>query len=1135
MSTMQAAKIFAQIFLICLLLNLPTLVNAELQGRIYDDDVVTEDGESFNVGELIEAIDYGNIDVAETTYNNWVKRRQAMLKSGTKQGILDLFIKHCHAKILYLKKDYASCIVEEDKVSERWHDYLNEGNVGNRDWILLKYNSLLIKKAAYHKLKDYPNSLKKKYLVDLRTGFPICDIMEDKTGLPVSFLRLPNYKLAVAAYEEMLPQVKEVFGAKSENTRLVKWNLAHLYMTFSRYSDAAKLFEEILKSDIEVYGETDEKTLESYDKLIDMYQNLGRFDEIGVLLNKAVPIVDKNLPDESDLKKSILAHQVTYYMVTGQSQKFINTFENLNSSSRDKRDTVLALLATSAVYLASNDSSSALKCTLQAWDTYEKKFPEDDDLRMHILQFMGLCYSQLNNYNESLKYFKEALDLSTKLYGSNSEETHSLMEQLASVYSNMNRYDKVLELSQKNYNFYVERYGNDSTTKLTSMRNIAVSYGGLGDYKNGITWAKETENESVRLCGENSLFTYVSRYVLAVFYLKDKQVDEGIKILESLPKQSMPVIEEERIWLLAIAYSLSSRWNEAIPLYEKVIENHEKQFDNHGFLTTNELMKLLSKSSSDYGNVAALHYRNKNFKEAFRTLERGRSRLLIDSYSEQIVKSSGILDKQEVIKLNKYKARLSNYAKQIDAAFKFGDEQLRFNLENEQRNLSNEYIAYKKLLQDKYPKYKNTAQANKLDLERDKSVLPADTAFVEYMLDRETITAFVFDNSGDVKAVQFDLPENFIEKCNLYRELLSYPDLKTMQKTNRFLLKLSNGKYQITLSAEGEKGSGAEVIDDDEDFNDLKKNFSKAIGDVLLTPLTEYISKYPNLIIAPDKELNNIPFETLEFNAKLAIESFNISYVPSFSVLKLMYEAGEKNSKLTNRKDLYAMGNPFYGNNDDDAANRSLENFFRGQRGEIVVNQFRNLEWENLPGTQKELNRVSEIFGSKKIFSEKSASESNLKASNQHDELSKYKYLLFSTHGLFMPYAPEYNSIVLSQGVDNDEDGYVTIGEWTSMNLNSDVVFLSACETGLGEYQAGEGIIGIPYALTIAGNKNTVMSLWKVYDAYTPEFVATFFKKMKEGNSAFIAINDTKREFLKSSNEMQRDPSIWSAFVLYGF
>ena len=92
-----------------------------------------------------------------------------------------------------------------------------------------------------------------------------------------------------------------------------------------------------------------------------------------------------------------------------------------------------------------------------------------------------------------------------------------------------------------------------------------------------------------------------------------------------------------------------------------------------------------------------------------------------------------------------------------------------------------------------------------------------------------------------VKAKIFT-PDNFLSKCNLYRELLEYLDLQTM--TN-------------------------------DDSN--------------------HISKYDNLIISPDKDLNNIPFETLGFNGKLAIESFNMSYVLSFSVLKLMHEAGIKN------------------------------------------------------------------------------------------------------------------------------------------------------------------------------------------------------------------------------------------------
>lgn len=144
-------------------------------------------------------------------------------------------------------------------------------------------------------------------------------------------------------------------------------------------------------------------------------------------------------------------------------------------------------------------------------------------------------------------------------------------------------------------------------------------------------------------------------------------------------------------------------------------------------------------------------------------------------------------------KLNEYKAGLANYAQRIDAAFKSGDEQARFNLENEYRNLSNEYVAYKKFLQDKYPKYKNTSQANKLDLERDKNILPANTAFVDYMIAGKTITAFVFDNNGDIKAVHFNVPENLFEKCNFYRELLAY----TPEFVSTFFKKMKQGKSAL--------------------------------------------------------------------------------------------------------------------------------------------------------------------------------------------------------------------------------------------------------------------------------------------------------------------------------------------------
>ena len=100
---------------------------------------------------------------------------------------------------------------------------------------------------------------------------------------------------------------------------------------------------------------------------------------------------------------------------------------------------------------------------------------------------------------------------------------------------------------------------------------------------------------------------------------------------------------------LAFAYSKSSSCKKSIPLYEKVIERKENFMANYGSLTFDEKRKIISDNSSTYVNVADLYYRDNNFKDAFRILERGRSRLLINVYSKQLAKNSDILDDKDII------------------------------------------------------------------------------------------------------------------------------------------------------------------------------------------------------------------------------------------------------------------------------------------------------------------------------------------------------------------------------------------------------------------------------------------------------------------------------------------------------
>jgi CHAT domain-containing protein len=139
---------------------------------------------------------------------------------------------------------------------------------------------------------------------------------------------------------------------------------------------------------------------------------------------------------------------------------------------------------------------------------------------------------------------------------------------------------------------------------------------------------------------------------------------------------------------------------------------------------------------------------------------------------------------------------------------------------------------------------------------------------------------------------------------------------------------------------------------------------------------------------------------------------------------------------------------------------------------------------------------------------------------------------LFSAHG-YLAQNSALSSLVLSQlGNPPEIDGYVTASEWPLYDVKSDLTVLSACDTGVGRTQAGESVMGLPYALFVAGNKNTLLSLWPVDDDATAEFMRRFFTKLKAGASQPDALRQTKQEF--TQHPQWSAPRFWAAFVLYG-
>jgi len=210
----------------------------------------------------------------------------------------------------------------------------------------------------------------------------------------------------------------------------------------------------------------------------------------------------------------------------------------------------------------------------------------------------------------------------------------------------------------------------------------------------------------------------------------------------------------------------------------------------------------------------------------------------------------------------------------------------------------------------------------------------------------------------------------------------------------------------------------------------------------------------------------------------------------------------------------------------------------RGQVGTETLNQAVALQrksWPNLPASALELDAVGKVFVDAKprIYRGKDASEAKLLQLNREQVLSRYRYLLFSAHGDLNADSPALSALVLDQlDTPAPTDGYITAAEWVGYDLRSDLMVLSACDTGQGRNAGGEGILGLPYALYIAGNTNTLMTLWSVNDQSTAEFMRRFFARLKDGEDQIAALTAVKREFM--ADEKHNNPLFWAAFVLYG-
>lgn len=261
------------------------------------------------------------------------------------------------------------------------------------------------------------------------------------------------------------------------------------------------------------------------------------------------------------------------------------------------------------------------------------------------------------------------------------------------------------------------------------------------------------------------------------------------------------------------------------------------------------------------------------------------------------------------------------------------------------------------------------------------------------------------------------------------------------------------------------------------------------------------------LVIVPAGRLGTIPFEAL-LTSKTKDKNFDYATLPyllkDYSVSyqyasTLFYQSTKSQTSATNNEALLCAPVTFS-------------------------------TLQDLPGSGEEIASLEGIFTNKgvkpDVLLEANASELLFKSK----PLSNYRYLHLATHGVVNEYSPELSRIFLYDGDNNEEDNNLYSGEIYNLDLNAELVTLSACETGLGKISKGEGIIGLSRALVYAGAQNIVVSLWKVADASTSQLMTSFYTSVSADNYA-SSLRQAKLDMIEGE---YKHPFYWAPFVLIG-
>jgi CHAT domain-containing protein/Flp pilus assembly protein TadD len=964
-------------------------------------------------------------------------------------------------------------------------------------------------------LEDTSQNLYLDYLTSLykyhTNNYPgAVEILKNKKEFEELYLLSYSYR-GLGDYENALRIMKKAEGLLNKNDKYfskVLVSQGSLYLLSGNYDEAEKLYNKGLES-AKRFGDRREE-IKSLINLAIVDDQYGKVDEAKQKLESALRI--SRSIENQELEATALSELAVSYTYSGNVIEAKNNYEEsfrifkiLNH--KERLSNLCANIAT--LYSQTGNYSAAIEFYNDGMNY------AGENIVSKILNIRGLgdVYANLSNYSKSLSYYEAAKELSSKIKDITTEA--SIDVSIGTLYYNINKPKKALQIFL-DANNRIDAESNPYFAEDLNFK-IGLAYS-LIDSLNKSDYYFNTGLSIAKAINDVYYETLISTEMSHNFYLQ-KDYTKAEKSLTRLLTKSKAngfaqLLGLQNLYIGKI-YSDKKQFSKSILFLNtaSAIAEEEKDYNNvieaeyllgKNYLSENNALRaeesflkavnltdkisesLISNSeiqishfsgfSNCYDELAELYFKQNRDEAAFLIIEKSHSRNTMQNLTALKI-NSVYKDKEKLKTFYDYKWMINSNL--------FSGSKL--------QSISNEYENLKKEIYNINPQLKSSLEENKqLTIKeiqnnlREKENLitlffgKSTLYFINITRDKTTVKNLVVTREETIRLLKDIAP--------LYSTEYQNSDIYLNQDLFSFNTEAANIFYKKVIQP-------------------IVKGIP--VGQILIFSMPSELVLLPIEFLVTEYKDDDSPF--YYDNKKFLIEDYPVSYAPSASIYIMQKMRIQKNDD-----EILLVGDP-------QISNKDFALSYRGGLLEDDSFNARNIVLYPLKYSKDEINNLNSMFSNGVVLLSENATEKQFK-----DNASQSSIIHLSTHSFLHKDQP---LIVFSQNKTDKEDGYLETGEILQLKLNSDLVVLSSCRSGLGAVDEAEGVIGMQKSFFEAGAKSIVVSLWDVNDKYTSLFMESFYKYLSEGFDKSESMQKAKIFF---KNNYSANPYYWSAFILSG-